>query len=471
MKHFKKAIAICAALVLLPSIVFAEDNNPLSPSYRRNNSQPSVNVDVDVDVNAKGTVIQKPVLNQTQTGIQYQDQTAIVKQNPIIVQKPVIAPVIKQNATTVSGSATTNSGNIANTANGGEGGKASATIQKGAVQNMNNVAGSTATIAKGAVNNTVTGGSSTIEKGAVVNNNSTSSAGGSAVIQDGANQNTNSNNADGGNVEKGAVSVNIDNSQHNAAAPHAIATPVVGAVMAPVNATSFYQAGLPNAVGANAVVGLYEDQCTTAVSGNDNVVHAETKYEKFTLVLDDQGKVRNGKTPTVQLVKLPQSTGIKSGQCICLGTLQVEALPMPETGRGSNRQTLHVAAAQFIARNLRLSPGSGNVKLLYAEHSITLNKGTEVYANSKGIGGGGSATFGSNVVGAVAPSFGSSGGYSTDYAMVGVTYFIVSDASTASEEMRTLDIARFANEISRLPQPQWNGANATPPTVQASQVK
>lgn len=450
MKPVIKALLFCLAVIMTHTAYANEETNPLHPSYR----PPSTTVNVQPitivkpEAYAIGTVTQnpvtivKPVINQTG----YIEQTGVLKQNQNL----------SGTATTISGPATTNSGNITNIAKGGAGGSAYIeNVQGGSSTNTNNVsvkAGSqsnTLNVAPGAV--TANGGN--VEKGAIQNTNNVAGSDGGDV-----------NNSGNSSIAKGAVNVNIDNSQHSAAAPHAIATPVIGTQMAPVNPTSFYQAGLPNAVGADAVVGLYEDQCTTTVSGDGNVIHAETKYEKFTLVLDDQVKVRNGKPPTVQLVKLPQSTGVNSGRCVCLGTLQVEALPMPETGRGSNRQTLHVAALRFIASNLRLDPNlaSTNVKLLYAERSITLNKGTEVYAKAKGFGGGGSATFGSNIVGALAPSFGSTGGYSTDYPMVGVTYFIVSDTSDGTPKMRTLDIARFVSDINRLPQPQWSGANAAP---------
>lgn len=343
------------------------------------------------------------------------------------------------------------------------GANANLTLQKGAVEGGAGGAGGaggSATIEKGAVQNTLTGGTARIEDGAVRNTNLSNSSSNAAAtggtVKDSGNSASSStsgasvNNSGSGNSrsESGASVENAGNIATGAVQVHfeapkpvrAIATTPNAMMVNPTAPTSNYAIGQPNAVGAAGFVAVYEDFCITQMSGDDNVVRVKTDHESIIATLDDQARKPNGQTPTIRTVPL-QRVERGSGSCYCLGTIQVEAQVDPDLARDGNFQTIHAAVGKWARENLR---GYRLIQLVYSnDHSKTAQKGTAAYASSKGIGAALSSVFGGadKAVAMATPAWGSSRGYTTDYPIVGFTYVIIGsmdDTPAAAQTWQTL---------------------------------
>lgn len=384
---------------------------------------------------------------------------------------PHVAPPV-----TIYQNPTTNSGNINNTA--------TATSKAMATSNANaSATGGSVNVGAGALSPSATvyvspgavqggkGGSVEIEKGAIQNSNNVQ--GGKSIIEEGAVQNSNNISAQGGkggeggnvknsgNIEKGAVQVNVDARTIQAKQPRAIATtPNALPVTYGSAPTSFYPIGEPNSVGSAGFVSVYENHCQTQMSG-DNVIRFKTDHENGIATLDDQARMAGAKTaPQVRVVKGPQQIATTGGRCTCLGTLQVEASIDPEMAREGNMATINAAAGKWVRANLR---GPKLVQLVYSPSSVTFQKGTMGHAGSAGIGGAISAVLGSTIAMA-SPSFGRTNAYSTDYPIVGITYILIGGSEEDDvNDVRTLDIAEFMNEVENMPRSEhWTIPSALP---------
>ena len=366
---------------------------------------------------------------------------------------PYVTPPI-----TIYQNPTTNSGNINNTATATSTAtsNASASATGGSVNVGAGAMSPTATvnIAPGAVQGGK-GGSVEIEKGAIQNTNNVSAQGGKGG------EGGNVKNSGNATIEKGAVQVNVDARTIASKQPKAVATTPNALPVTYGNApTSFYPIGEPNSVGAAGFVSAYENHCQTQMSG-DNVIRFKTDHENGIATLDDQARMSGEKnSPQVRIVKGPQSIASNSGRCTCLGTLQVEASIEPEMAREGNMGTIHAAAGKWVRANLR---GPKLVQLVYAPNSVTFQKGTMGHAGSAGIGGAISAVLGSTIAMA-APSFGHTNAYSTDYPIVGITYVLIGGAEEGDvNDARTLDVAEFMNEVESMPRSEhWTIPSALP---------
>ena len=537
MKHPKKVIAVCAALVCFPLVGFAGDS-PLDPSYQKYKPQTRVGVEVDANATATGTVIQIPVATTNAGNISANGgqlnvgpgaisptanggsvalknslnptASAVANGGQLNVGAGALSPTAnggqatanggKANATIgnvaggnstntikVNGGTQSNTLNVARgalTANGGEGGEGgkggNATSTTGPINVQGGNTTSTAIIAPNAVNNhtTATGGkggnatsnaTATVAPGAVQNHvaggtGSVKDSGNSSVKDSGNSSSTvagsgNSEVSNNGNIATGAVQVNVDNRQQNPAPPHAVATTPGVLQINPQAVTSSFSLGLPNAVGAAGFTHLYQRHCQTQMSGEKNVIRFQTKYEQGIAALDDQALQGNSKvTPTVHVTP-DQPTN--PGRCFCLGTLQVELRVDPDLLSKGNEETVHAAAGKWLRDNIR---GFKFVDAIYSDKSTTYPKVVEGAGWSKGIGGGGSATFGNNMVGIITPSFGNTQGYSRNHALVTVKYALVgSNGNDTPVDGRTLDVSEFMKQVAALPAvEQWGAVAATP---------
>lgn len=463
MKNSKQHVSLIATLVALSFSTMAsaaggegdsrdyEHNQPPKPTPA---PQVTVPININPHVDVGGTVIQKPEI----------EQNASIKQT---VNAATNTGDIRNSAT--GGSLEIERGAFNNSATGG-----SLTLAPGAVQ------GGKVEIERGAFQNSVSGGNATIERGAVQNTVN----GGKAVIEEGAVKNTNNNDIEvsakggaGGNaqssatVEKGAVVVNVDNRQTATKPVRAIATTPSFMQVTPVAPTSFYPQGIPNSVGSAGLVNAYENHCTIQMSGDNNIVRADTGHEKIIAALDDQAQMGGAKTtPEVRIVKTPQQLASNSGRCLCLGTLQVESTIKPDEARENNMQTIHAAAGKWTRQNLR---GFKQVQLLYVPNqSVTFQKGTAAHAGSGGFGAAVSAVIGRAVLGA-APSVGMTNGHTTDYPIVGVTYLMVGtiDGNEPPEGARTVELSPLMSELAAMPAPQaWSATPVAQPVQQAATI-
>lgn len=331
------------------------------------------------------------------------------------------------------------------------GANANLTLQKGAVEGGAGGAGGA-------------GGSATIEKGAVQNVNlSDSKADASSEVNNSGNSRSESGASveNAGNIATGAVQVHFE-----APKPvRAIATTPNAMMVNPTAPTSNYAIGQPNAVGAAGFVAVYEDFCITQMSGDDNVVRVKTEYESIIATLDDQARKPNGQTPIIRTVPL-QRVERGSGSCYCLGTIQVEAQIDPELARDGNFQTIHAAVGKWARENLR---GYRLIQLVYSnDQSKTAQKGTAAYASSRGIGAAVSSVFGGadKAVAMATPAWGSSRGYTTDYPIVGFTYVIIGSMDdTPAADARTIDIGAFMETVAVMPRPEpWAVSQGVPVT-------
>lgn len=395
------------------------------------------------------------------------------------------------NTATLNGTVTgTNTNNVtANpTALSGSTSGATSGSTSGATANIGDVTGGTggsATIEKGAVQNTLTGGTARIEDGAVRNTNLSSSSSNSSAtggtVRDSGNSSSSSSsgasvdNSGSGNSrsESGASVENAGNIATGAVQVHfeapkpvrAIATTPNAMMVNPTAPTSNYAIGQPNAVGAAGFVAVYEDFCITQMSGDDNVVRVKTEYESIIATLDDQARKPNGQTPIIRTVPL-QRVEKGSGSCYCLGTIQVEAQIDPELARDGNFQTIHAAVGKWARENLR---GYRLIQLVYSnDQSKTAQKGTAAYASSRGIGAAVSSVFGGadKAVAMATPAWGSSRGYTTDYPIVGFTYVIIGSMDdTPAADARTIDIGAFMETVAVMPRPEpWAVSQGVPVT-------
>lgn len=380
---------------------------------------------------------------------------------PISVKiEPTVSGTINQKAeieqsASIKQTATTNSGNISNSATGGK-----VEIERGAFQNS------------------VSGGNAIIERGAVQNNVN----GGKVEVEEGAFKNTNNNKVDvdahggeGGNATAttGPITVNnITPAERKRTEALVMTTPNVMPVPTIPTPTSFYPQGVPNSVGSAGLVNAYENHCAIQMSGDNNIVRTETGHETIIAALDDQARMGGAKTaPEVRIVKTPQQLAPNSGRCLCLGTLQVESTIEPDEARQNNMQTIHAAAGKWTRQNLR---GFKQVQLLYVPNqSVTFQKGTAAHAGSAGIGAAVSGIISHATMGVVSPSLGRTNGHTTDYPIVGVTYLMVGtiDGNEPPESARTVDMSLLMNQVEKMPPPQaWGVAPAAQPVQQAATV-